>query len=245
MEQEEKKFTKRERYELKKQEQIKEKELASKIRKRKSLAVWLGVAGILLASVAGLIYVVSNQEPSAGAKLANEIVESDWSRGNLESDVVLLEYADFQCPACAAYHPLLEQLYSEYGDRIRMVYRHFPITQIHANAEPAGRAAEAAGRQGKFWEMHDMLYETQSSWANERNAEDKFIQYAESLDLNIDQFKADMNSDEAKEKVANDNIGGARSGVQGTPTFFLNGEKITNPRNYDELKTVVEQALNQ
>ena len=90
-----------------------------------------------------------------------------------------------------------------------------------------------------------MLYETQSSWANERNAEDKFIQYAESLDLNIDQFKADMNSDEAKEKVANDNIGGARSGVQGTPTFFLNGEKITNPRNYDELKTVVEQALNQ
>ena len=150
MEQEEKKFTKRERYELKKQEQIKEKELASKIRKRKSLAVWLGVAGILLASVAGLIYVVSNQEPSAGAKLANEIVESDWSRGNLESDVVLLEYADFQCPACAAYHPLLEQLYSEYGDRIRMVYRHFPITQIHANAEPAGRAAEAAGRQWKF-----------------------------------------------------------------------------------------------
>ncbi|MEX2145234.1 MAG: DsbA family protein [Candidatus Spechtbacterales bacterium] len=242
---EEKKLTKKEKYELKKQEQMQQKEIATKNIKQKSLAMWIGIAGIVLASIAGIVYLAANKEPSADVKLANEIIESDWARGNLESEVVLLEYADFQCPACASYHPLVNQLFTDYGDRVKFVFRHFPLEQIHANAEPAGRASEAAGRQGKFWEMHDMLFENQTAWANDRNAEEKFVEYAQALGLDVEQFRTDMNSDEAKNKVKNDYDGGYRSGVPGTPTFFLNGDKISNPRNYDEFKAVIDQALAQ
>ncbi len=94
-----------------------------------------------------------------------EVTEADWSKGNLESPVVLLEYSDFQCPACKARGPIIENLLGEFGDHIRFVYRHMPLSSIHNNAQLAAQATEAAGVQGKFWEMHDHLFETQSEWS--------------------------------------------------------------------------------
>ena len=155
----------------------------------------------------------------------------------------MIEYGDFQCPACASYFPLLKQLEQEYGDQLEIAYRHFPLRAIHANAQIAAQAAEAASLQGKFWEMHDMLYVNQQQWASERNPEEKFIELASRLELDKERFRSDMNSDMLKTKVNTDYDSGELSGVQGTPSFFLQGIRIEIPQTYDELKKVIDEAL--
>ncbi|MBI4134401.1 MAG: thioredoxin domain-containing protein, partial [Candidatus Terrybacteria bacterium] len=124
------------------------------------------------------------------------------------------------------------------------VYRHFPLPN-HQNAKPAAYAAEAAGRQGKFWEMHDMVFKNQEEWQGKRNADEIFITYAQTLNLDEDQFKTDFASREIKEKVDNAYRSATDLGLNSTPTFFLNGTKIANPRNYDELKSTITQAINE
>jgi protein-disulfide isomerase len=170
------------------------------------------------------------------------ITPKDWVKGRSSSGTVLIEYSDFQCPACAAYHPLLHQLVEELGDRIQFVYRHFPL-QRHLNAELAARAAEAAGRQGRFWEMHDLIFEGQIQWADQRNPEETFVGYAKKLGLDIEKFRADLNSREVKDAVEEDRLSGDRAGVNGTPTFFLNGVKINNPQSYDAFKEILLQSV--
>ena len=113
------------------------------------------------------------------------------------------------------------------------------------NAEAAARAAEAAGKQGKFWEMHDLLFDLQDEWSQEKNAKDKFLEYAQSLDLDLDQFEADIDSKEVKDKVTQDYQSGLRLGVNSTPTFFLNGLKLQNPETYEEFKNLIESSIEQ
>jgi len=169
-------------------------------------------------------------------------LSAEWSRGNAESKVVVIEYSDFQCPACRAYEPLVNQLYKEFGDRVLFVYRHFPLFSIHPNADGAARAAEAAGQQGKFWEMHDLLFVNQSSWSKLVNAESVFTGYAEKLGLSLDAYTAAFESAEARQSVADDYARGLKMGVNSTPTFFLNGSKI-RPSSYDEFRLLLEAAL--
>ncbi len=169
-------------------------------------------------------------------------LSAEWSRGNIDSKVVIMGYSDFQCPACRAYEPLVNQLYKEYGDRVLFVYRHFPLINIHPNADAAARAAEAAGRQGKFWEMHDMLFENQSSWSKLVNAESVFAGYAQKLGLALEDYESVMASDEVRQMVADDYARGLKAGVNSTPTFFLNGTKI-RPSSYDEFRLLLEAAL--
>lgn len=167
----------------------------------------------------------------------------DWKRGNDSAKAILIEYSDFQCPACGSYYSLVKALHEEFGDSLLVVYRHFPLSQIHANAEPACRAAEAAGKQGKFWEMHDLLFERQKEWSNDRNAAGTFAAYATALGLDTGRFINDFNSREVKEGVAADYESGFRAGIAGTPTFFLNGKKIQNPRSYEEFKKIISESL--
>src|SRR3989338_2093696 len=110
-----------------------------------------------------------------------KIIENDWVKGNKEAKVTLIEYSDFQCPACGAYYPVVKQLNEEVGDKIVIAYRNFPLRQVHQNAQIAAQAAEAAGKQGKFWEIHDMLFENQKEWSSYVNAKEIFIKYAQSL----------------------------------------------------------------
>lgn len=175
----------------------------------------------------------------------NIISSSDRVLGNKDAKVTLVEYSDFQCPACGAYYPIVKQLNLEFAGRIQFVYRHFPLTQIHANANLAALSAEAAGKQNKFWEMHDIIFENQSKWSGEKNAKDLFVEYAQKLNLDVEKFKNDLDSDEVQEKVANDYQSGIRLGVNATPTFFLNGTKLQNPASYEAFKKLLEEAISQ
>lgn len=172
-----------------------------------------------------------------------EIVSSDQTKGNKKSKIELIEYSDFQCPACSYYHPYLKQIVEEFSGQIRFAYRHFPLSQ-HQNAELAAKAAEAAGKQNKFWEMHDLLFENQSMWSASNKAGDIFAALAASLNLDVNKFNADINSQEIKDKVANDLQSGLSIGVNATPTFILNGQKLDpNGLNPQALREQINAAI--
>jgi protein-disulfide isomerase len=175
--------------------------------------------------------------------LTDEITSSDWVLGNASSTSVLVEYSDFQCPACAAYFPLVERLINESSTTLRFAYRHFPLTQ-HANAMPASQASEAAGLQGKFWEMYTMLFETHDEWENSTDVKTIFDGYATKLGLDMDKYSSDFASQAVIEKINNDMKSGVRAGVDSTPTFFLNGKKLSNPQDYDEFKKIIDENTN-
>ena len=157
--------------------------------------------------------------------------------------MTLIEYSDFQCPACATYYPMVNKLAEEMGQEVRVIYRHFPLSSIHPQAELAARAAEAAGQQDAFWSMHDKLFGNQSTWSNQSNAEDIFISYAKDLNLDVEKFKSDMNNSDIKDAIKDDQRSGNQALVEGTPTLFLNGQKINNPRSYDKLRQAVRDEL--
>ena len=209
----------------------------------RQVVIWVLVAVFIGGVIWGIVKNIApaSLEPSA----LSGVSSADWVKGNRESKIVLVEYSDFQCPACGAYHPVVKQLVEEFGNDVAFVYRHFPLRQIHPNADLSARAAEAAGAQGKFWEMHDLLFENQKEWSNQKNAVDSFVKYAESLGLSSEQFKSDIDSKEVKQKVNEDYNGGTSLKISGTPTFFLNGKKLQNPRNYEEFKSIIEQAIKQ
>ncbi|MDP3958054.1 MAG: thioredoxin domain-containing protein [bacterium] len=177
-----------------------------------------------------------------GAPIAS-IEAADWTDGALDPKVELIEYSDFQCPACAAYEPLVAEIRGDFNDTLRFAYRHFPLTQIHQNAVLAAKAAEAAGKQGKFWEMHDLLFEKQEEWATSATMRTLATAYAKELGLDTARFEADLDSKETEDKIERDYAGGLRLKVNATPTFFVNGTKIKNPGNYDEFKREIERAM--
>lgn len=166
----------------------------------------------------------------------------DWFKGDPKAPVSIVEYSDFQCPACKVYYPIIRKLNEDLGDKLLIVYRHFPLRQVHKNAAAAAEAAEAAGLQGKFWEMHNALFDTQDNWAKDENPAIYFEDLASSLKLDTKKFKDDMKSAAVKNKINRDYSSGANSGVDGTPTFFLNDKLIPSPRSYDEFKKLIEQS---
>lgn len=169
---------------------------------------------------------------------------SNHTRGEGKKGVTLVEYGDFQCNVCAAYHPIVEETLKKYGDDVKFQFISFPITQIHPNSIAAHRAAEAANKQNKFWEMYDMLYSRQQSWASSENAPQIFEDYATELSLNIDQFKNDYKSSEVVSIINADKASGDAKGVTGTPAFFLNGEKVDEPgRTVEEFSKLIDEAI--
>lgn len=158
--------------------------------------------------------------------------------------VSLIEYGDFQCPACKSYHPVVKDFLNANQDKVTFAYRHFPLKTIHQNAEAASWASEAAGKQGKFWEMHDRLFDGQESWSQDRNAQLVFETYAADLGLNVEQFKQDMSSNDVRSKVFDDSVSGEVAGVRGTPTFFLNGMRMESA-SYDDFRNQILAAIPQ
>ncbi len=191
---------------------------------------------------ANVVQAASEQSGNIGDRVFN----------NTESKVVLIEYGDFECPGCASAHPGVKTLLAEYGDRISFVFRNFPLTSIHPNARAAAAAAEAAGQQDKYWEMHDLIYENQNAWKTASGTErtDIFTSYAEQIGLNIDTFTADIASSAVNQKVLFDQALGNKQAVDSTPTFILNGEKLSSAvsagfSNGDltEIKKLLDAAL--
>lgn len=173
------------------------------------------------------------------------ITEQDHVKGAAGAKVTLVEFADFQCPACAAYEPLVRQVMAENADTVQLVFRHFPLTQIHQNAFLGSKAAEAAGVQGKFWEMHDKLFENQTEWSTALNARDYVMAYASAIGLDAKKFGEDLNNASIEAKILAEYREGVNLGVQGTPTFFLNGKKIQNPSSPEEFNALIRKAAGQ
>lgn len=171
------------------------------------------------------------------------VTVSDWSWGDISSKVVFTEYSDFQCPACAAYYPIIKQLQEKFGSKIGFAYRYFPLSNIHANADIAAQAAEAAGRQGKFWEMHDLLFQNQKVWSPDPDAQAIFKDYAKQLKLDEAKFATDLFANDVKDKILTSFENGIALNISGTPTFFLNGNKIPAPRSYEDFEALILQLL--
>lgn len=185
----------------------------------------------------GIVFFVARVANPQSTKVLGAVSSSDWTRGNRVAKTVLVEYSDFQCSACATYYSLLKMLEQELNDKVLFVYRHFPLSQ-YQKSHLAAQAAEAAGKQGKFWEMSDLIFEKQNEWVQQNQAESFFFEYAKSLDLDLEKFKNDFSSAEIKAKIEADLQSGISAGVNSTPTFFLNGEKIQF-RNFQEFKDLI------
>ena len=154
--------------------------------------------------------------------------------------VVMTEYSDYQCPACAYFHPIVEKLKDHYGDKLEVQYRYYPLNS-HQYAMLAARAAEAARNQDKFKEMHDMLFENQKQWSDSGNPQPMFVNFARKIGLDINQFENDLNAAATQEAVMNQKKEGQDKGVNSTPTFYINGEEVvTLPRTYKQFEALVD-----
>ena len=207
----------------------------------KRVTAWSSLVLGLIFIILGLIYFTDNPKPETATQGFHEVPVSGWAVGNHDAAITLVKYSDYQCPRCAYYHKVVTQLVDELGGEFRFIFRHFPLRN-HLNAKPAAIAAESAGRQGKFWEMHDLLFSHQEHWAKKAQAEalEIFLQYAASLNLDVEQFQSDFISQEIIDKINDDYQEGRRADVRSTPTFFLNGQKIMNkPPTYEGFKALI------
>ncbi len=170
--------------------------------------------------------------------LTISVHKDDHSQGPANAPVTLVEYGDYECPHCGRAYPIVKEVQKKMGERLRFVFRNFPISNIHPNAELAAEAAEAAGAQGKFWEMHDLLYENQDSLGG-----DLILQLAKTLHLNTKQLTEDIEKRKYRDHVKKDFMGGVKSGVNGTPTFFINEIRYDNSWDEDSLVSALEAAI--
>jgi protein-disulfide isomerase len=164
-------------------------------------------------------------------------------RGAADAPVTLVEYGDYQCPTCGHYHPITLELLSRYQGKLKLEYHHFPLITIHPNAMGAALAAEAAGDQGKYWEMHDLLYEHQQQWAPSPNAEAIFLQFALQLGLDANRFMQSMRSPEARDRILADVTRGNSIVKEGTPTFLINGQPVGGLPGLEGLKEKIDGQL--
>ncbi len=202
------------------------------------LFLWL--TALALVVIAGAVIYSVTREGSGGVAAA--LRDDDHVRGNTTAETVLVEYSDFQCPACAAFYSTVKALETEFGTSTAIVYRHFPLSQ-HKNATLAAAAAEAAGLQGKFWEMHDLIFEHQKDWSELSSgaANDYFVKLAEQLNIETSRFSDDMRDPAITERISRDEREGVVAGVNATPTFYLNGKKLML-NNFADLAKEVRAA---
>jgi protein-disulfide isomerase len=173
-----------------------------------------------------------------GAVLTLPVTEDrDHIQGPADAPVTLAEYGDYQCPYCGAAYPIIKDVQARMGESLRFVFRNFPITTSHPRAEQAAEAAEAAAHQGRFWEMHDLLYENQS-----RLGDADLRSYAEELELDVRTFDRELADHVHADRVREDFMSGVRSGVNGTPTFYVNGARHDGSYEIETLLAVLERA---
>lgn len=165
--------------------------------------------------------------------------DRDHIAGSSDAKVTIVEYGDYQCPYCGEAYPILKRIQKDYGSKLRFVFRNFPLTDMHPHAEFGAETAEAAGALGKFWEMHDFLYEHQSSLGNQ----DFFFDYAKKLGLDREKIKESVSKRAFAERIREDFMSGVRSGVNGTPSFYINDLRHDAGYEYDSLAEAIDSIL--
>jgi len=216
-----------------------------------SKKAWIIFASACVILLVGLVYVSSKDKVDVSKVDANKIQTASTQSGNIadhvfgkkDSKVVFIEYGDFQCPGCGSAYPTVKSVTEKYKGQVAFIFRNFPLTSLHPNAKAAAAAAEAAGLQNKYWEMHDVLYANQSSWENldTKQRTDFFADYAKTLGLNVTKFREDMASTKVTQKINYDIAVGKKIGVNATPTLYLNGKAIDNDTWGEEAK--LDQAF--
>jgi protein-disulfide isomerase len=198
---------------------------------------------VIVGAMIGLFAIANKSTPAPVGDKTKVIRDSSHKQGS--GAVQLVEFGDYQCPACGAAYPNVKQLTKDYNGKITFYFRNFPLTQLHPNANLGANAAEAAAAQGKFWEMHDKLYETQTEWASlsATDAEAKMVGYARDLGLDADKFKSAVDNKELQGVIDQDVADGTALNVNGTPTFYFNGTQYTGKNDYASLRDAVETAL--
>lgn len=203
---------------------------------------------ILLAAIVlifGAVFFLGKNSGSPKNTLNSAQLQIDYSKGQKigtdSARITLVEFSDFQCPACAAAEPFVKKV--RLADSVQLIYRHFPLPQ-HTYAKKTAYLSEVASEEGKFWEMHDRIFETQSQWSvmSESDATSFFLSLAKELGLNEDKVKEALDGNKFKSKVDEDQVEGQRLGVNSTPTFFLNGRKL-NLQSFADLSTIVLEEL--
>jgi len=193
------------------------------------------IIGLVLILVIAGLYLLSRNNSAFQLTLEQE----DHFKGNQNASIVLVEYSDFSCSYCAYFFPIIEELVANYGNELLFIYRHLPF---HENSYLASLVSEAAGNQNAFWQMAEKLYSNQQEWANLQDPSEIFISYAQELNLDIEQFKNDLNSREIEQKVKNDFNSARKYNLTYTPSFFVNGVLINNPSSYEEFAKIIENA---
>lgn len=189
----------------------------------KQFWIVLAVAAVLLG---GFVFLTNQNKPGASSAAS---VPSSHTKGTSAANVTFVEYGDYECPVCAAFEPTVQQVEAKYGDRVVFQFRNLPLVSIHQNAFAGARAAEAASLQGKFWEMHDLLYQNQAAWVQSNNPSKIFDQYAQSLGLNVAKFDTDYASETVNSTINADvNAFNNTHTEESTPAFFLDGKRIDN-----------------
>ena len=200
-----------------KQKAARQKHRRMQIFGRLALYVALPVLAIFV------VYVLISQGPTYSPV---EVAPNDHILGDPETPVSIVVYADFQCPACATEFQLMGRIWSRIEDKAHMIFRHYPLTASNPHAWTAALYAEAAGRQDRFWEMHDFLFLNQPAWSFLPEVESEFDSYAETLELDTEQLRADLENEEVMGKVRDDQRGGNAAGVRSTPVMFINGRRV-------------------
>ncbi len=164
--------------------------------------------------------------------------------GPADAPIKIEEFGDFECPPCGIFHPILQQMHQEFGDKMQITFREFPLVPTHQHALPAASAAEAAGLQGKFWEMHDLIYDHQNDWKKEFDVRPIFEGYAKQIGIDVERYKRDMNGDLVAQRIFADGKRGHSLGVKGTPTVFMNGREVPfEDLPAEKLRVVIQNEL--
>lgn len=211
---------------------------------------FLAIIAVIILIFAG-VFIASNHKSTTST---SDNTPTNHVEGLGKSGVTLTEYGDYQCPYCGEYYPVVKQVVQQYYDQIYFQFRNFPLTSIHQNAFAGARAAEAAGLQGAYWQMHDQLYsenqeyydsnETASTWINAQDPLNDFDQYALDLKLNVSKFNSDYSSDKVNNLINSDMAVGNKLGIDATPTFFINGKQVSvNQISVAAFQKLINQAI--
>ena len=200
---------------------------------------WIVIGVIMFVLIGGAMWYSSSvsEQANEGVTVQTHI------KGNENATVTLVEYSDFQCPACGAFQPVVNEVMAEFGDKVKFEYKHYPLVQIHPFAEPAARAAEAAGQQGKFFEYADKLFAGQNEWTKSTNPTGFFKKYAEELELDLEKFAQHQKSGLLQDNIKANMLEARDLGLTGTPSFYLNGTKM-EVSSYDDFKAKIAAAVN-
>lgn len=203
----------------------------------------IGIATIVLL-IGGVFYLsgTNPQVTSAGTVDKKVLGASKNTIGKKDAKVTVVEFADFQCPACGAFAPDMKKILSDHDGKIYYIYRHFPLP-LHKNAMKAAQAAEIAGAENKFWHMHDKLFETQSEWSEITDPTSLFVGYAKSLGIDEEKFKKALDEGTHLSLIQKDLQDGNKAGVNATPTIFVNGKKVEGATSIADLTNKVRQAI--